>query len=90
MNTSLGLPGRTLTHWPALSVRERAVLLLIGQGFPDKEIAAALRIMRATAITHKNNGFAKLGLTGRRDLFQFVVRYPHLFLPEADTPTAGD
>lgn len=73
-------------NWSSLTDRERNVLLLIGQGHLDKEIAADLRIRLCTAITHKNRAFTKLGLHTRRDLFQFVAHYPHLFLP----PGAGN
>lgn len=75
--------------WPDLSVRERSALLLIGRGFLDKEVASTLGIKLSTAISHKKNAFAKLGLHSRRCLFGFVARYPHLFL-SMDTETAAD
>jgi DNA-binding CsgD family transcriptional regulator len=89
MNPSFLPSGELPLTWSALSDRERTVLILIGQGLLDKEIADALHICSSTAISHKNHAFGKLGLAGQRDLFQFVARFPHLFLPK-DNKTPGD
>lgn len=89
MNLSSLPSGELPVAWPALSERERTVLILIGQGLLDKEVASALDIEPTTAISHKNHAFGKLGLTGRRDLFPFVARFPHLFLPK-DNKNPGD
>ncbi|TAE34546.1 MAG: LuxR family transcriptional regulator [Cytophagales bacterium] len=78
-NNSMPTTWTTLT---TLTDRERTVTLLIGKGYEDKEIAHFLHTQPSTVYTQKKTGFAKLGLKTRRDLFQFVAHYPHLFLTD--------
>ena len=48
-----------------MTVREREVLGLIGQGLNNTEIAERLFVSTATVKTHINNLFAKLDLRDR-------------------------
>jgi len=50
---------------PALSRRERQVLELLAQGFPDKEIACTLGISVATVNDYTKNIYAKLHVRSR-------------------------
>lgn len=63
-----------------LTAREQEVLLLIGQGLNNTEIANRLFVSAATVKTHINNLFAKLRL---RDRAQAVRRAAELFGPPA-------
>ena len=49
----------------ALSPREREVLLLIGEGLDNREIAERLAIGKKTVKTHVSNLLAKLGVSDR-------------------------
>ncbi|WP_145500233.1 response regulator transcription factor [Streptomyces sp. CFMR 7] len=50
---------------PALSAREREVLVLVARGTTNREIAAELFISEATVKTHLTHIFAKLGTKDR-------------------------
>jgi predicted ATPase/DNA-binding CsgD family transcriptional regulator len=50
---------------PLLSERERAVLRLIGEGLPNKQIATALSIGERTVKTHVASAMNKLGVDNR-------------------------
>lgn len=49
----------------SLTERERTVLLLVGEGFSNRDIAARLHITERTARTHVSNMLGKLGLSSR-------------------------
>ncbi|MGW5045737.1 response regulator transcription factor [Streptomyces griseoluteus] len=56
-----------------LTARESEVLVLIGEGLNNQEIAAKLHVSTATVKTHINNLFAKTGLKDRAQ----AVRYAY-------------
>ncbi|MDN3357761.1 response regulator transcription factor [Actinomadura sp. DC4] len=56
-----------------LTVREREILDLIGQGLRNNEIARRLYITEATVKTHINNLFAKADLHSRADAVRLAL-----------------
>jgi len=50
---------------PLLSERERTILHLIGEGLPNKQIAAALKIAERTVKAHITSAMNKLGVDNR-------------------------
>ena len=59
---------------PALTEREREVLILIARGFSTKEIAASLDIGQRTVETHRSNLMRKLGVKSVALLTQVAIR----------------
>ncbi|MFM8551434.1 MAG: response regulator transcription factor [Nitrospiraceae bacterium] len=70
-------PPRTRTGLPLdrLSDREWQVLRLIGEGFSDKQIAAALKMSVRTAENHASKIYAKLGVHGRPRLIRYALQH---------------
>ncbi|MDP2688515.1 MAG: response regulator transcription factor [Deltaproteobacteria bacterium] len=58
----------------ALSVRERDVVCLVGQGYRNKEIAGKLCISEPTVKTHMQRIFQKLDIHGRPQLITFAIK----------------
>lgn len=56
----------------SLSVREKEILRLIGEGCSTKEIAEKLVISPSTVHSHRSNLMTKLGLSNRRELIQYA------------------
>jgi DNA-binding NarL/FixJ family response regulator len=57
----------------SLTAREQEILLLIGEGLRNPEIAAKLVISEATVKTHINNLFAKAGFHSRADAVRYAL-----------------
>jgi DNA-binding NarL/FixJ family response regulator len=57
-----------------LTPREREVLLLLGRGYPNKQIARELRVSEKTVKTHVGHVLAKLGVTDRTQAAVVAVR----------------
>jgi DNA-binding NarL/FixJ family response regulator len=57
-----------------LTPREREVLLLLGRGYPNKQIARELRLSEKTIKTHVGHVLAKLGVTDRTQAAVVAVR----------------
>jgi two-component system, NarL family, nitrate/nitrite response regulator NarL len=64
-----------------LSVREREVITLIGEGLYNKQIAGRLSISETTVSHHLTSIFAKLGLANRFDLVIYAYRHGLAELP---------
>ncbi|SEP51172.1 response regulator [Amycolatopsis saalfeldensis] len=62
--------GRDDPRWLALSEREREILVAIGQGWTNGEIAARLVLSESTVKTHVGRVLAKIGA---RDRIQAVI-----------------
>ena len=56
-----------------LSPRQAAVVLLVGEGHADKEVARRLGIGFTTTRTHLEEGLARLGLNNRKELIRFIA-----------------
>lgn len=64
-----GAPRRsTAAQLSGLSPQELNVLMLIGQGLPNKEIAAALHISASTVKSHVSRLLRKLNVSSRTDI----------------------
>lgn len=59
----------------ALTIREREVVLLIGEGLKNKQLAARLSISETTVSHHLTSIFDKLGIDNRFDLVIFAYRH---------------
>jgi DNA-binding NarL/FixJ family response regulator len=60
---------------PELTLRERDVLRLLGEGQPNKKIALTLGITERTTRTHVSNILAKLGLSSRTQAALWAARH---------------
>jgi DNA-binding NarL/FixJ family response regulator len=68
---------------PQLTLREREVVQLVGEGRTSKEIAAMLGVSLKTAETHRSNIMIKLNLHSTVELVLYAVRNEiiHVALP---------
>lgn len=58
----------------ALTVREREILQLIGEGLNNKDIARQLNISLKTVLVHRNNIMQKLNIHTQAQLIRFALR----------------
>ena len=58
-----------------LTNREKQVVLLIGQGLPNKDIAHELNLSKSTIETHRKNIRKKLKIKGKDSLMVFAIIY---------------
>ncbi|WP_231987037.1 LuxR family transcriptional regulator [Mycobacterium sp. E1386] len=76
----LGLERRIVTHpraktgWDSLTDSELKVVNLIADGATNRSVAQQLHLSPHTVKTHLHNAFAKLGITSRAQLTQFMRR----------------
>ncbi|MHB1005545.1 MAG: response regulator [Chloroflexota bacterium] len=65
--------GAGAAHQP-LTSREREILDLVAEGYPNQEIGQQLCVSVKTVEAHKAHIIAKLGLRGALDLMKYAVR----------------
>jgi two-component system, NarL family, nitrate/nitrite response regulator NarL len=70
------------TQIATLTEREREVILLIGEGMRNKEIAGRLVISEATVRNHLTSIFSKIGVNDRFELVVFAYRHGLSPLPK--------
>lgn len=74
----LGVERRMVTHtraksgWNSLTESELTVVHLIAEGATNRAVAQQLHLSPNTVKTHLHNAFAKLGITSRAELKQFL------------------
>ncbi len=79
---------RPSRSWSAdLTDRERDVALLVGRGWTNPEIASELYLSPKTVEFHLGNVYAKLGISGRREL-RDLVQHEAMSLPAPSFPTS--
>jgi DNA-binding NarL/FixJ family response regulator len=67
-------PGSNVVIPPTLTIREREVVQLIGEGKTSKEVATTLGMSLKTAETHRSNIMLKLNLHSTVELVLYAVR----------------
>ena len=67
---SNGKPNRERAQ---LSQREREIIVLIAQGYKNKEIAEKMFITEQTVKNHLHNVFDKLGVSDRLELALYAI-----------------
>ncbi|MDP2385813.1 MAG: response regulator transcription factor [Bacteroidota bacterium] len=58
-----------------LTKREKEILILIAEGYTDKEIADKVFLSSLTIITHRKNILSKLGLKNKVELTRFAMEH---------------
>lgn len=66
--------GEVEDSYGGLTAREREVLILIGEGLSDREIAEKLFISPSTVQTHRAHIMEKLHLRSRAELIKYAIR----------------
>jgi DNA-binding CsgD family transcriptional regulator len=66
---------RPATGWESLTPTERAVVGLVSEGLPNKDVATRLLISPRTVETHLSHVYSKLGLSSRVQLVQEAARH---------------
>lgn len=66
---------RATSGWGSLTPTEHAVVALVSEGLPNKDIATRLFISLRTVESHLSHVYAKLGLSSRVQLVQEAVRH---------------
>ncbi|MCB0400055.1 MAG: response regulator transcription factor [Winogradskyella sp.] len=76
ITNSLKLQSKNSMHVGSqITEREKQVVLLIGQGLPNKEIANELNLSKSTVETHRKNIRKKLKIKGKDGLIVFALIY---------------
>jgi DNA-binding NarL/FixJ family response regulator len=63
-----------LEDYESLTQRERQVLKLLAEGKTSRDIAKYLGVSLKTAMTHRSNLMAKLGMHSRAEVIKFAIR----------------
>ena len=64
---------KDVSLWNHLSSREQEVLILVVEGFSNKEIGEKLFINEKTAATHRLRGMEKLDISSKSDLVDLIL-----------------
>jgi two-component system, NarL family, nitrate/nitrite response regulator NarL len=70
-----GRPGLREQGAAPLSVREREIVVLVAQGFKNKEMAERMFISEQTVKNHLHNIFDKLGVSDRLELALYAIHH---------------
>jgi DNA-binding NarL/FixJ family response regulator len=65
--------GKSSRERAQLSTREREIIILIAQGYKNKEIAEKMFITEQTVKNHLHNVFDKLGVSDRLELALYAI-----------------
>jgi two-component system, NarL family, nitrate/nitrite response regulator NarL len=79
--------GQEASSRPRLTLREREIVKLIGEGLSNKEIARRLSIQLATVKNHIHNVLKKSGVSRRMDAVAVLCDYQALGDPAEVTPS---
>jgi two-component system, NarL family, response regulator LiaR len=71
----VGHPGQNAPGLDQLTAREREVLVLLGEGLSNKDLAARLFVAEKTVKTHVSAVLSKLRLADRTQAALFAVRH---------------
>jgi len=88
---SVARPADEASGWPdneVLTVREREIAVLVARGLSNREIAERLVISKRTVDAHVNHIFAKLGLSSRVQLTNWLRDRAPTRLSDALPPVA--
>lgn len=72
---AIGQPDPEAAKLALLTARERAVIALIGEGLPNKQISLRMSISETTVRHHLTSIFDKLGVTSRLELVIYAYRH---------------
>ena len=75
--------GEDATRIATLTKREREIILLIGEGLRNKQIAERLFVSETTVRHHLTSIFSKLGVSSRLDLVVYAYRHGLVKTPAA-------
>jgi DNA-binding NarL/FixJ family response regulator len=76
ITNSLNLQSKNSLHVTSqITEREKQVVLLIGQGLSNKDIAHKLNLSKSTVETHRKNIRKKLKIKGKDGLIVFALVY---------------
>jgi DNA-binding NarL/FixJ family response regulator len=75
--------GEDAARIAALTKREREIILLIGEGLRNKQIAERLFVSETTVRHHLTSIFSKLGVSSRLDLVVYAYRHGLVKTPAA-------
>jgi DNA-binding CsgD family transcriptional regulator len=78
--------GRERPDPASLTIRERQVAGLVGDGLTNREIARRLRVKEKTVEMHLTRVFAKLGVTNRVGVVREVLRGAGAGRPDGQPP----
>jgi DNA-binding NarL/FixJ family response regulator len=74
-------PARRTAVRVRLTPREQRILVMVGQGLANRDIARALAISEKTVKNHLYSVFRKLGVTSRTEAALLIGREPGTGLP---------